>query len=613
MQERLYQRENLIIGVIGHIDHGKTSLIAALNGFWGDEREEEKKRGITLDLSFSNLSNGDKNIAFIDVPGHEKLVKNMIAGAFGVDYVLLVIASNEGIKPQTLEHLRITHLLGIKEFLVVLTKTDLANKNEIATLKLAIKELFSPYRLQYKIFESSICDSHSIQTLKEALFLLPKKLHRDLGCFRYYIDRAFAIKGSGCVVSGTLLDGDLSVGQKIWCCNLQKPLGIKNIQCHNTSLQEAKSGQRVAINLSGISHNELKRGFLLTKKGYLRGFNGVEVCLELYENVAHNSEVLVFIGALKCKARILFLKSHQRFATLKCEIPIFSVFNERFILRDENKTLGGGRILSPIGDPMNKNQKLAFLESLDKGDFKESFEILLQAHKKGFGLISAMQRFGISQKEAIKIASQIQDCFVSEKHLVAYCQQTQKILEKMIQKILEKNPNALLSPALLSQKQSWITEDFAKVVLEKMHQKQLLHKNESFYVSLNFQENIQDYLYKSIYQTLQTQGFEPIAPYNLYESLDLDRATGDLVLKQLTKEKKIIRLNHKLFITTQSLSQILTLMRKILQDEGYLEFNNFKNHLNLSRKYLIAYLDYLDSFGDIINKEGRRFKKDQLC
>lgn len=606
-------QDNVILGSIGHIDHGKTSLIAALNGFWGDEREDEQKRGITLDLSFSNLSNGIKNIAFIDVPGHERLVKNMIAGAFGIDYALLVIASNEGIKPQTLEHLKITYLLGIKEFLVILTKTDLASKNTIAALKLQIKELFSHYNLNYSIFECSIYDNASIQALKEALFLLPKKLHRDLGYFRYYIDRAFAIKGSGCVVSGTLLDGNLNVEQKIWCCNLQKSLGIKNIQSHNAFIKEAKSGQRIAINLAGISHNALKRGYLLTKKGYLRGFNAVEVCLDLHENVTHNNEVLVFIGSLKCKGKVLFLKNHPKYATLKCDRAIFSAFGERFILRDENKTLGGGKILSPIGDPMKKKQKLAFLESLDKEDFKTAFSILLSAHKKGFGLISAMQRFGIPQSEAINIASEIQDCFVSTKHLVAYGKQTEQILEKIIHNILDKNPNALLSPALLSQKHAWIVEDFAKMVLETMHQRGLLNKEESFYISLSFKENIQDYLYKSIYETLQMQGFEPIAPYNLYESLDIDRATGNLVLKQLTREKKVIRLNHKLFISAQSLSQLLALMRKILQDEGYLELNNLKNHLNLSRKYLITYLDYLDSFSDIINKEGRRFKKDQLC
>ncbi|MDE5603049.1 MAG: selenocysteine-specific translation elongation factor, partial [Helicobacter sp.] len=341
-------QENLIVGVIGHINHGKTSLIAALNGFWGDEREEEKKRGITLDLSFSNLSNGVKNIAFIDVPGHEKLIKNMIAGAFGVDYLMLVISGSEGIMPQTLEHLRIASLLGIKNFLVVITKVDLATRESLLCLRDYIAELFSSMGLKYILLESSIYQTHTIQSLKKQLFSLNKIVREDLGYFRYYIDRVFALKGFGCIVSGTLLDGRIALEDKIWCCTLNKLLGIKNLQTHNKNVHFVKSGQRVAINLSGVSHYQLKRGDLLTKKGYLRGFNNIEVALELYEDVAHNSQVFIFIGALKVRGRVLFLKNHPRFATLKCEIPIFSVFDERFILRDEQKTLGGGRVLNPI-------------------------------------------------------------------------------------------------------------------------------------------------------------------------------------------------------------------------------------------------------------------------
>ena len=150
-------QDNLIIGVMGHIDHGKTSLIRALNGFWGDERSDERERGITLDLSFSNLSNGEKNIAFIDVPGHEKLVKNMIAGAFGLDYAMLVVSANEGIMPQTLEHLKISSLLGIHNFLVVLSKIDLVDKKRIQELKQEIKQCFAGFEsLKYQIFEVSI-------------------------------------------------------------------------------------------------------------------------------------------------------------------------------------------------------------------------------------------------------------------------------------------------------------------------------------------------------------------------------------------------------------------------------------------------------------------------
>lgn len=608
-------QKNLIIGTMGHIDHGKTSLIAAMNGFWGDSFAQEKERGITLDLSFSNLQEGEKNLSFIDVPGHEKLVKNMIAGAFGVDYAMLLIAANEGIMPQTLEHLKIAYLLGICDFIVVLSKCDLVDLDTIEKLQGEVKELFSKFpSLRFQILNCSIHQPQSIQALKKVLFALPKKARQDLGFFRYYIDRVFVIKGAGCVVSGTLMDGDLSVDNKVWCAQLGRALGIKNLQVHGQTTTIAQNGARVAINLSGVSHQELKRGDLLTKKGYLRGFDSIEVEICAFETIEHNSEVQLFLGSLRCAARVLFLDKEKKFATLKTEIPIFGIFNEKFILRDDKQTLGGGRILSPIADPMKKSQKLKYLELLSQGDFKGAFEILLYAHKKGFGLISATQRFGISQAMSLEIASQISQCFVCARDLIVYSKVAREIVQEVIFKILSKNPNALLSAALLSQKQSWVAEEFAKSVLDEMLENQKLNKADSFYVSpqnilgleASNAEKIEDYFYKTIYETLHNQEFQPIAPYNLYDLLDIDRQTGDSIFKRLTHEKKIVRLNHKLFICSDVLTRLLELMRGIIKQEGYLDLGNFKAHLSLSRKYLIAYLDYLDSFKDIVNTDGKR-------
>lgn len=607
-------QENLIIGTMGHIDHGKTSLIAAMNGFWGDSFAQEKERGITLDLSFSNLSQNQKNISFIDMPGHEKLVKNMIAGAFGIDYAMLLIAANEGIMPQTIEHLRIAYLLGIDDFIVVLSKSDLVSLEKIEQLQNEIQELFGKFSsLRFQILSCSIYDKQSIETLKTKLLKLPKKSHRDLGFFRYYIDRVFVIKGAGCVVSGTLMDGDLSVDEKIWCAQLGRMLGIKNLQVHGQTQSIAPNGARVAINLSGVSHQELKRGDLLTKKGYLRGFDSVEVEICAFESIEHNSKIQLFLGALRCVARILFLDKDKKFATLKTSIPIFGIFNEKFILRDDRQTLGGGRILSPIIDPMKKSQKLKYLELLSKGDLRGAFAILLLAHKKGFGLISAIQRFSISQPQALEIASTIPECFVCAKELIVYPKIAREMVKGIIFKIFSKNPNALLSAALLSQKQSWVAEELAKSVLDEMLEKNELNKIDSFYVSpknvlglSSNTEEIANYFYKTIYETLRSQEFQPIAPYNLYDELDIDRQTGDSVFKRLTHEKKILRLNHKLFICSDVLARLLELMRGIIKKEGYLDLSNFKAHLNLSRKYLIAYLDYLDSFKDIVNTDGKR-------
>ena len=297
---------------------------------------------------------------------------------------------------------------------------------------------------------------------------------------------------------------------------------------------------------------------------------------------------------------------------MKTKIPLFSIFNECFILRDDNQTLGGGKILSPIVDPMKKSQKLKYLEYLSHQNLKGAFEILLQAHRRGFGLISSMQRFRISQNKALEIAKEIPYCFVCAKELIAYPKSARELVKGVITKILTKNPNALLSAALLSQKQSFIAEKFAQDVLEELLDQKILRKVESFFVSsknstnLEGAKGIENYLYATIYNALHTQGYEPIAPYNLYDALDIDRKNGDMIFKRLTSEKKILRLSHKLFICSEHLAKLLELMRSIIKQEGYLDINNFKSHLNLSRKYLITYLDYIDSFNDIENNSGKR-------
>jgi len=216
--------KHIIVGTAGHIDHGKTALIEALTGYNGDELEEEKKRGVTIDLSFSNMQKDDTNVAFIDVPGHEKLLKNMISGAFGFDLCLFVVAINEGIMPQTLEHLEVLNLLGVKDILFVMTKSDLIEANRIKKREQEIKELLKKYPKinLIGIKKTSIYDKKSIDELKNFLFNL--KIEKDKKSekfFRYYIDRVFSVKGFGEVVTGTVLNGSVEIGNKILVSELQ--------------------------------------------------------------------------------------------------------------------------------------------------------------------------------------------------------------------------------------------------------------------------------------------------------------------------------------------------------------------------------------------------------
>ena len=214
---------NIIIGTAGHIDHGKTALIRALNGFEGDSTNEEKQRGITIDLSFSNLTRAERNIAFIDVPGHEKLIKNMIAGAFGFDYVMLVVSAKEGLMPQTIEHIEILSLLGIKNLILVITKKDLVDEKMLKKQEAKIVEFLNEFEFNIKFIKAvSIYDEKSIEDLKNTLFTISNSTKNEENFFRFYVDRVFSVKGSGTVVTGTVLGKKIELEEKVFISHLQK-------------------------------------------------------------------------------------------------------------------------------------------------------------------------------------------------------------------------------------------------------------------------------------------------------------------------------------------------------------------------------------------------------
>ena len=362
---------NIIIGTAGHIDHGKTALIKALNGFEGDSTNEEKQRGITIDLSFSNLSKGQQNIAFIDVPGHEKLVKNMIAGAFGFDYVMIVVSAAEGIKPQTVEHLEIINLLGLKEIIVVITKKDLVSSEELKEKKEQLLMFLNTFDFEIKfIHEVSIYEKESIEKLKNSLFSINNSIKQEENFFRYYVDRVFSPKGIGTVVTGTILGKKIELNEKIFICDSQIESKIKNIQVHNNNALEANISNRAALNLQGVNINQIKRGDLITKKGHIRRFDGIDISFKCLKDkkLNHNQKYTLFIGAKKVEVKVLLFDCitnlETGFATLKADEKLYSIFGEKVILRSGNETICGGKVLNPVIDPMKKNQKRRLLESL---------------------------------------------------------------------------------------------------------------------------------------------------------------------------------------------------------------------------------------------------------
>ena len=599
--------DNFIIGTCGHIDHGKTAVIKALTGFEGDTTKEEKQRGITIDLSFSNLIQDDKNIAFIDVPGHEKLVKNMIAGAFSFDVVMVVVSAAEKIMPQTIEHLEILNLLGLKKAIVIISKKDLVSEDVLKKNTAEILSFFDNYDFEIVFSHPmSIYDNDSILDLKDKLFKLQADNKPSQNFFRYYVDRVFNTKGSGTVVTGTVLGQPISTDEKVFICDIKKEVKLRAIQVHGEDTNVANISNRTALNLQNIDTKLINKGFMISKKGYLRGFKQIDISYKTLKDkeLTHNNIYTVYLGSKKIEARIL--KLEEGFATIKSDEDIFSIYGEKVVIRQGNDTVAGGIILNPIMDPMKKSQKLALLKELKENNIENSYKILLEAHKKGLGLISSAQRFALSHQEALSFAKNLEDSFIDEKALIIYPIKAKDIIKTNIQSIYIKNKYALLSNSSIALRLAWASESFINLALEELCDEKILIKDGNLYKNANIKEDIKDRLETIFLERLKKEEHTPTAPYNIYDDLDIDRKLGDTILKALTRKKLVTRVQHNIFIEAHTLSSLVNSMKNIIKEDGYIDMQNFKKHYNMSRKYFIAYLDYLDNFPDIKKENNQR-------
>lgn len=596
---------SLIIGTAGHIDHGKTALIKSLNGFEGDQNPNEKVRKITIDLSFSHLQNKNKNIAFIDVPGHENLVKTMISGAYAFDATLLVVASDDGIMPQTKEHLQILSILGVSRIVLCITKCDLTDTVRQKYVENEVRNFVKNFKniTILKSFFISIKDLSGVSGLREFLFTIEPIKRVDSEILHYYIDRVFSLKGFGTIITGSLISGILRKNEKIYNCDLDKSFIVKNLQIHDENVEIASSPNRVAINLDAKT-SELEKGQIFSKKGFFRGFNECD-CV-FYGEISHKQNVIFCVGSRQIAATALILSENgnEKFITFKFEKEIFVKFNEHFVVLASSRVVGGGDILNPVTEPLKKSQKIALLCELKYKNFIKVFEILSSSHKHGFGLISSFQRFDMTHENALKIARNLKNAITDENSLCIYDKSAVGDLKDFIKFIVSKNDRAVISAQSLALKISWASPFLCDLTLNELIKDKILQKNGNLFIKFgaDFDEITQS-LENKIFEILSCGGIAPIAPYNIYDELEIDRTCGDNAMKKLTKAGKIVRITHNVFLTDQNLQKLIKKMRSIIASRGFVNVSVLKDELGISRKFLIAYLEYLDLFDDI-KKDG---------
>lgn len=614
----------MIIGTAGHIDHGKTSLIKALTGMDADRLKEEKARGITIDLgyAYTPLPNGDV-LGFVDVPGHEKLVHNMLAGATGVDYVLLVIAADDGPMAQTREHLAILNLLGLNCGAVALTKIDRVVPERIAAVVHEIRALLSGTGLNNSpIFPLSAMTGQGVDELRAHLdkTALEMPVKPCTGHFRLAVDRAFTIAGTGTVVTGTVFSGEVHVGDKL----IISPAGIKvrvrGIHTQNQLAQSGHAGQRCALNLTGVNFEkeDARRGVWILEAPVHAPTQRFDahfwLLAEEQKALKHWTPVHLHIGASDVMARLAILEggsiepSGMALVQLITDKPICLLNGDRFILRDQSaqRTLGGGKVLDP--SPPDKNRRtparIAALQAMQIAEHDQALMVIMTGASSGINLTHFAQSRNIRQKEALQLWdsmpmhrvttpsadfgftpqywSQLKQSVLTRLNLeheenTDFIGPDRTRLHRMALPVLARPVFATLLDELLvagqvSQNGPWIHLPGHKVMLTAAEEKQ----------------------WQTIFPLLQATPFQPPRVRDIATALSLDESKVRLLLRRVARVGDVYLIAHDHYFTKQAIKKLSTIIREMAVTHEGISAAEFRDQVNTGRKLAIQILEFFN-------------------
>ena len=617
--------EHIIIGTAGHIDHGKTSLVKALTGIDADRLPEEKQRGMTIDLGFAYIDlDGNQRVSIIDVPGHERFVKNMLAGATSIDLVLFVIAADDGIMPQTVEHLEIINLLGIKYGLIALTKKDLVTNDLLEVVKEDIKKLLSNTTLESApIIPVSVVTGEGIEvcrnTIKELIGRI--KTHENNRIFRMAIDRSFTISGYGCVVTGPILGGQISVDDEVEILPIKKPLRIRGIEITGERVNTAFAGQRAAINLSGIKSTEIKRGYELSIPGYLQPVNIVDAALKLIKNarnpLKNGSRIRFHINTSEVIGRVVLLDrdilkpEDTSFVQFLLESAITVERDDHFIIRSYSPayTIGGGKILR-YNETRLKRFKDELLKPLNTLAIGNLFDIVEQVYLNNTN--NHLTTEDISRWANIHpvTAENIISELIKKKLLLKY-----NIDGKL--PVFHSKVISLLKERILKMIEAFHKENPLKTGIEETYIKALLGKDiDSLLIAASLNDLKKEKVINIIDNKLSLSNFR--IKITTQES-DITNRIEDLYLKAgftpppaeevstkfgsnsnsyvslLLEQKKLIKVEGDLYFHAISVDKLKEIIKIFINSHGSITVAQFRDLTKTSRKYAVPLLEYFDA------------------
>jgi len=629
---------NIIIGTAGHVDHGKTCLIRALTGIDTDRLKEEKKRGITIELGFADMKAPDgTDIGIIDVPGHEKFIRNMLAGIGGIDLVLLVIAADEGVMPQTLEHLDILRLLNIRRGIIVVTKSDTVEEEWMELVHADIREsVRGSFLEKAQMIDVSSTTGYQIDLLRETIFEMvkePAKRNNDPSLLRMPIDRVFTIGGFGTVVTGTLLEGTIKVGQSVTIYPQEQPAKVRNLQVHGVMVDLATAGQRTAVNLTNIKKDDLNRGHVLAAENSLKTSRMLDVRLQLLESakrkLENGSRLHLHFGSdeVLCKAVLLdrneLTGGESCYAQLRTEVPIALKQGVFFVVRYYSpvETIGGGSVLDadPRKHKRNDVSVLQALEIKEKGEDSDLLELMIKEQSRVFSDVAALAkqagmtleevlahcRSGVDRGTLVPLTEKV---YVHNDFIAEAAQKAEKILRAHHQKeplsigILKEEFRNKLGQSLRVNDQRHLEK-----VIGILAERKVLKWEPTTVALSGFQVEYtekQTAKMEELKQSFRAWAHEPPEIDGIAKESSSRQECRQL-LAAMESEGTLVRLTPAAYIDARILDGIVEGIKLHIETRGSITLAELRDTLRTSRKYAMQILEYCDA-KKITRMEGDR-------
>ena len=612
---RIVEMKNIIIGTAGHIDHGKTALVRALTGIDTDRLKEEKQRGISIDLGFAHLQLSESvRLGLVDVPGHERFIKNMLAGVSGIDLVLFVIASDESIKPQTREHFDICMLLGIRKGIVVLTKADLAQGDLLELARLEASEFVrGSFLADAPMVAVSAVTGAGLDELRSELAKLAATVpEKDASqYFRLPIDRAFAMRGFGAVVTGTLVSGAVRVDQEVELHPARKRVRVRGLQVHGSEVQQATAGQRTAVNIAGVDASDLARGMVLAEAGRFHATSNIYCVFELLQSakaLKHRAPVHFHAGTAEVEAEVRRLKGSEpiapgsrEYVRLVLSEPLLLLPGDRFIVRMFSPvvTIGGGVVLDIA--PPRRASRLAHadrLRILETAPLPERIALLARESRYGIGMSELVARTGLLEADLRKASSAASLTVLESPHFwlldPGWVADKLEALHEHLKLFHRQNP--LLAGASKEELRSKFLAGAPPWLMDALlaRSKTLTVDAETIRLSSHkvaLKQDEADATAK-IENAFRSGGLATPAVPEVLAKSGVDPARARTLLQLMLRDKRLVRVSDELVFHASAMESLRALLAK--KKGAHFAVPEFKDWTGISRKYAIPLLEYLD-------------------